>query len=72
VTLLKLDVFGRRIEVLRQNNQWCVYYLGNDGKKRKAHDIVLPTNLDEADVVATIADLCHEWATPAHCEVKVL
>ena len=30
---MRLDVFGRHVEVLRRDRVWKVYYLGNDGKK---------------------------------------
>jgi len=69
---LKLNVFGKEVEVIRNNNSWVVYYCGNEGKKRIAHDIKLPANLPESDVVTYIDDLCHEWATPNNSEVKVL
>ena len=69
---MKLNVFGRLVEVARSNEKWIVFYLGNEGKKREANDIVLPSNLTEADIAEHIADLCHEWATPKNGEVKVL
>ena len=46
--------------------------LGNEGKKRPANDIVLPAHLKEADLVEYIADLCHEWASPANGVVRKL
>lgn len=67
---MKLNVFGKKIEVARKENQWKVFYFGNEGKKRAAEDIVLPAGLKEEEIVAYIADLCHEWATPNHNEAK--
>jgi len=69
---MKLNVFGKHIEVLRRNNRWETYYLGNEGKKRIAEDILVPSNIDEADLVEYIADLCHEWATPQKNNVFII
>ena len=69
---MKLEVFGKLVEVNRRNRRWLIFYLGNEGKKRTATDISIPDNISEAEVVSYIADLCHEWATPKNPEVKVL
>lgn len=67
---MKLNVFGRRVDVLRQNSQWKVFYSGNEGKRRVANDIVLPSNLNDEEIIGYISDLCHEWATPTNSEVS--
>lgn len=69
---MKLDVFGKLVEVNQRNGQWLVFYVGNEGKKRKAPDILVPNTIQEPDVINYIADLCHEWATPTNPAVKVI
>lgn len=69
---MKLDVFGKLVEINSRNGQWVVFYLGNEGKKRKAVDIHIPNYIPESEVVNFIADLCHEWATPNRPKVRVL
>lgn len=69
---MKLNVFGRIIEVVRDDSRWKVFYYGNEGKKRLANDIILPPSLKKEDLVEYIADLCHEWATPSNSKVKKL
>ena len=69
---MKLDVFGRIVDVIRDGNRWMAFYPGNEGKKRRAEDIVLPPELKEENIIEYIADLCHEWATPGNSEVKRL
>ncbi len=68
---MRLDVFGKSVEVVKRDNQWRTFYLGNEGKKRAATDITIPSSVPESDVVAYVADLCHEWATSAHPSVTV-
>ena len=70
--LMKINVFGKIIEVVRNSNRWDVFYLSNEGKKRLANDIVIPSHLKEEGLIEYLSDLCHEWATPDNKEVKVL
>ena len=61
---MKFNVYGRLIEVRRNEQKWIAYYLGNEGKKRIAHDIHIPSTIDKKDLTEYLADLCHEWAKP--------
>ena len=69
---MKLNVFGRELEIVRAEGRWRAYYPGNDGTKRKAPDITIPDEMAEAEIVEYVGDLCHEWATPDNQEVTVL
>lgn len=69
---MKLDVFGRRMLVEESQAGWSLFYLGVEGKRRPAHDLVIPDDLPEAEIETYLADLCHEWATPRHPDVKRL
>lgn len=70
---MKFDIFGRKVlEVIRSENQWLAFYCGNNGVKRKAENISIPASLDETELDEYIADVFHEWATPARNEVRRL
>lgn len=69
---MKFDVFGRDLEVIRKDNKWLAYYLGNEGKKRIAGDIFIPAETKESELIEYLADLCHEWACPGHEKVLKL
>lgn len=69
---MKLNVFGRYIEVVRNIDKWNVYYLGNEGKRRIAEDMIIPSSVQEDELVEYIADLCHEWASSNKSQVTVL
>ena len=66
---LRFNVFGSAIMVEDTGAGWQVFYTGNEGKKRPAKDIVLPPNIDEAEIARYLADLCHEWASDRHSDV---
>lgn len=69
---MKFSVFGRRVAVERRGDAWHVFYLGADGKRRPADDIRIAADVESQAVHGYLADLCHEWASPAHPDVEVI
>ncbi len=69
---LRFDVFGRRVLIAESNNGWITFYLGDDGKRRSAPDIVVPSEIPESQIAQCFDDICHEWATEHHPSVKQL
>jgi hypothetical protein len=72
MTTLKFDVFGRIVIVSRVEEAWKAYYGGSEGKRRPATDIVIPASVEEPALRQYLADLCHEWATSSHPDVRQL
>lgn len=66
------DVFGRRVTVVRAGDRWLASHGGDEGKRRPANDLLIPSGLAEDQVGRYLADLCHEWARPAFSEVRCL
>ena len=69
---LKFDVFGRIVLVVDSGDGWNAFYLGSEGKRRPAKDIVIPPDIPEAEIERYLGDLCHEWATEQYASVKRL
>ena len=69
---MKFNVFGRLVEVVRCSGQWHAYYLGVEGKKRSAQDIIIASDIEEQDIAQYLEDLCHEWATEKNNWVRRL
>ena len=69
VKSLKFDLFGTQVLVLRDKVGWTTYYLGAEGKRRPASDIVVPADMLESEIEQYLGDLCHEWATDRHPSV---
>jgi len=67
---LRLDVFGRHVLVERHGGAWRAYYLGAEGKRRPADDLLIPDELSEAQIAGYLSDLCHEWASERHPAVS--
>ncbi len=60
---IKLDVFGRPVVAMQTLEGWKLFYVGEEGKRRPAPDIIVPADVREADLEMYLADLCHEWCT---------
>ena len=67
---IKRDVFGRQVLAMRTNEGWRMYYVSADGKRRNADDLMVPPFINEIEIERYLADLCHEWETKAHPEVR--
>ena len=65
---LKFSVFGQRVVVERSETGSDEFYPG-EGKRRPATDIMIPPDLQEAEIEQYLSDLCHEWATDRHLTV---
>ena len=68
---MKLDAYGKFIEVLRENETWVIYELG-EGKKTRSNDVYIPSELSETGVILFLEDLLHETATPERPNIKVI
>jgi hypothetical protein len=69
---IKLNAYGRRIDIEFINGEWIASYPGNDGKRLRATNLAIPASLDREQVVTYIADLLHESATGKHASVEIL
>ena len=67
---LKFDVFGREVLIVEKDGGWEAFYLGSEGKRRVAKDIVVPANITESEMQQYLDDLCHEWSTDRNSSVK--
>lgn len=65
----RFDVYGREVLIEQEKDHWTAYYIGTDGKRRSATDIVIPTSIEEADLAQHLSDLFHECATEERPDV---
>ena len=68
---LRFDVYGRQVAAVRESSGWVLYDVG-EGKRRVAHDLKVPPEIEERDLRGYLADLCHERATRVHPDVHLL
>ena len=70
--MLRFDVFGREVGVLREAGRWRAVFVGSEGKHRSAPAIVIPPDLPAGELRRFLADLFHESARPDRPDVVPL
>lgn len=66
----RFNVFGRHILAIWSDDGWTVFFVGSEGKRRPAEDILIPRDISESEVEQYLSDLCHEWASTRNPEVS--
>lgn len=62
---MRFNVYGKLVvELVRENGGWLAHYLSSDGKRRPAHDVVVPPDTPPDELIRALDDLFHERATP--------
>ncbi|EKJ84863.1 hypothetical protein CLV96_1028 [Leptospira meyeri] len=56
-------VYRKKIIVEREKERWIVFYSCNDGKRRVAEDIYIPSEVKKENLLQYLEDLLHEWAS---------
>jgi hypothetical protein len=62
------DVFGRIMLIEASEDGWAAFYVGQDGKRRRA-DFQIPGSIDGDELAQYLDDLFHEDASPARPSV---
>jgi len=66
---IKFNVFGKRMSVQRKDGEWLLFRESNTGVRAKVHEVVIPAELQEAELATYLADIYHESATEKHSSV---
>ena len=70
--MLRFDVFGREVGIIREGDQWTAVFVGTEGTHRPAPAIVIPPELPSSALCRFLADLFHESARPDRPDVIAL
>lgn len=68
---VKINAYGRLLEIIKENEHWSIYVLG-EGKKSLAKDIIIPPTYNEQEALEYLADMLHEAATPQNPDIKIV
>jgi len=61
---MKFSIYGRfQVEVRREGESWVAYRLGQ-GLRGRMSDVVVPAEVEAAELAAYLDDLFHELAEP--------
>lgn len=68
---MKLNAYGKKLEVLWEDEAWVIYELG-DGKKRRSNDLYIPSEYSPDEVIGFLEDMLHESATPENPAIEII
>jgi hypothetical protein len=46
--------------IAESGDVWKAFYLGGEGKRRPAEDIIVPRDIEESKLIQYLDDLCYE------------
>ena len=69
----RIDIFGHRFVAERRAGHWALRHPDAEGRRGAPFHLPIPFDVVTDDaLVDYLADLCHEWATPARDRVRWL
>ena len=69
---MKLNAYGKIIEVIRSGDKWQVFYVGTEGKKRDARGLIIPSHISQEEVIHYLEDILHEGGKPENPHIKII
>ena len=66
---IKFDVFGKKMSVQRNNDEWHLFLDSGMGTRARVHDVVIPSELTEDELTVYLDDIYHEYANEKNTEV---
>ena len=68
--LLKFDVFGKPMSVIRTNDEWLLFRESQTGMRVRVYDVVIPAQLAAHELGRYLDDIYHEHSSATHSRVK--
>lgn len=70
--LIKFDVFGKPMSVLKKEQEWLLFNESDTGIRSRVYDVVIPPDLLDSELAKYLDDIYHENASDKHPRVKRL
>lgn len=67
--MLKYNVFGKKMSVIRKDEQWMLYRDSDTSMRQRVYDIVIPAEMPPSEIKTYLDDMYHEYATKLHQDV---
>ena len=69
---IKFNVFGKAMSVVRRQDEWQLFTDSGSGVRARVYDVVIPSELSEAELGKYLGDIYHEDATDNNADVERL
>lgn len=70
--LIKFDVFGKPMSVVKKEQEWQLFNESVTGIRSRVYDVVIPVELKESELEKYLDDIYHEYSSETNPRVKRL
>jgi hypothetical protein len=67
--IIKFNVFGKQMSVLKKNDEWQLFNESDTGIRSRVYDVVIPSDLDFTELGTYLDDIYHEYSSEKHPDV---
>lgn len=67
--IIKFDVFGKTMSIIRKDHEWQLYNESKLGIRARVYDVVIPQELGADELASYLDDIYHEYSTQTHPRV---
>lgn len=64
--VLKFNVFGKAMSVIRKDQQWLLFNESDTGIRSRVYDVVIPAELTPEELLGYLDDIYHEYSSERH------
>lgn len=70
--MIKFDVFGKQMSVIKKHNEWQLFNESDTGIRSRVYDVIMPSDLNENELAKYLDDIYHEYSSEKHTKVLKL
>lgn len=67
--IIKFNVFGKQMSVLKKEHEWHLFNESDTGIRARVYDVVIPPDLEVAELATYLDDIYHEYSSDKHPKV---
>jgi len=67
--IIKFNVFGKQMSVLKKEQEWQLFNESDVGIRSRVYDVVIPSDLAAAELETYLDDIYHEFSSDKHPKV---
>jgi hypothetical protein len=67
--IIKFNVFGKEMSILKKGDEWQLFNESATGLRSRVYDVVIPSDLEPAELATYLDDIYHEYSSDIHPKV---
>lgn len=70
--IIKFNVFGKRMSVVKKEQEWQLFNDPEVGIRSRVYDVIIPADIKESELEKYLDDIYHEYASEKYPRVTKL